>query len=57
MEKRERENNIIFAIILRLLGRKSSRTEGKRTEMLGKKFKIIGAGKNIKLQGNLYTPV
>ena len=39
-EKRERGSNIIFPIILRLLGRISSGEEVKWTEILGKKIKI-----------------
>ena len=39
--KRERGRNIIFSIILKLLGRISSREEGKGIEILGKKIKIF----------------
>ena len=47
-KKRKRGSNIIFPIILRLLGRIS---RGKGTEILSKKIKIleIRVGKNIKL--------
>ena len=57
--KRDRGSNIIFPIILRLLGRISSGKKGKGAETAGKKIKIkkiMGMGKNIKLQGTLYTP-
>ena len=49
LEKREYGHNIIFPIILRLLGRISSGEEGKVTEILGKiiKIKKMGVGKNI----------
>ena len=60
MEKRERVRNIIFPIILRLLGRISSGGKGKETEISGLKIKLrkeVRLGKNIKLQGTLYTPV
>ena len=48
-KKSQRGSNIIFPLILRLLGRKSSGEEGKGTENLGNKIKIKknGAGKNI----------
>ena len=54
MEKIKRGSNIIFPIILRLLGRISSWEGGKRTEILGKKIKNqdvknMGVGKNINL--------
>ena len=38
--KRVRVSNIIFPLILRLLGRISNGEEGKETEILGKKIKI-----------------
>ena len=37
MEKRERYYNIIFPIILRMLGKILSGEKGKETEILGKK--------------------
>ena len=40
VEKREMGSNIIFPIILGLLGRISSGEEGKLTEILGNKIKI-----------------
>ena len=40
MEKRARGSNIIFPVILRLLGRISSGEEGKGTEILGMKIEI-----------------
>ena len=40
IERRERESNIIFPIILRLLGRKSIEEKGKGMEISGKKIKI-----------------
>ena len=53
MEKRQRGSNIIFPLILRLLGRISSGKEGKETEILGKKIKILKkleGEKNIKIK-------
>ena len=44
VEKRESGSNIIFPIILRLLGRISSGEEGMGTDMLGKKIKILKNG-------------
>ena len=41
LEKREKGRNIILPIVFKLLGRISSGEEGKRTEMLGKKIKIL----------------
>ena len=56
--KKEKEKQYHIPIILRLLGRISSEGEG-RTEILEKNIKILykkRGGKNIKLQGTLYTP-
>ena len=57
MEKRERGSNILCFITLRLFRRISSGIKVKRTEILWKNIKILkmGVGKNIKLQGTLYT--
>ena len=53
VEIRERGNNIIFPIILRLFtGRILSGENRKGTEIFGK----MGVGKNIKLYGALYAP-
>ena len=41
VEKRERESNILFSIILRLLGRISSMEKGKEKEIFGKKINIL----------------
>ena len=41
VEKREKGSNIIFPIILRLLGRISSGLRGKGTDILGKKIKVL----------------
>ena len=55
-KKRVRGNNIIFPLILRLLGRISSWEMGKGTKFLGKNINIINImrlGKN----RELYTPL
>ena len=41
IEKREKGSNIIFPIILRLLGRMSSGEKGKGTEIYWKKIEIL----------------
>ena len=57
MEKRERGSNIIFPIILRLLGRISSGEKGRKRKFWGRKSRFNKrSGKNIKVQGTLYTP-
>ena len=59
MEKRERGSNIIYHIILRLLGRISSKEEGSGNKSFGEEnqdLKNTGMGKSIKLYGTLYTP-
>ena len=56
--KRERVSNIIFPIILRLLGKISSGEEGKGTEITGKKIKIKQSGLGrISSCRELYTPL
>ena len=49
VEKKERGSNIIFPIILRLLGRISSVKEGRQFLGRNSRFKIMGVGKYIKL--------
>ena len=53
--KRKKGSNIIFPIILRLLGRISSEEEGKGTKILGKKIKILTNGGGECRE--LYTPL
>ena len=50
--------NIIFHIILKLLGRISSREKGKGIESLGKKIKILknGDGEEYEVVGNFIHP-
>ena len=56
--KVEKRENIVFSIILSLLGRISSGEEGKRTEILGKKIKIQenGDGEEYQVVGNFIHP-
>ena len=54
MEKRERGSKIFFPIILRLLGRILIGGKGRKNMQI--KINIIGLGKNIKVEGTLYTP-
>jgi len=58
IEIRERGSNIIFPIILRLLGRISSGEDGKKTGILGKKINIIinGVGEEYQVVGNFIHP-
>ena len=44
VKKSERGSNIIFAIILKLLGRISTGEEGKEIEILGKYIKVFKNG-------------
>ena len=58
-EKREKGSNIIFAIILMLLGRISSGEERKGTEILGKKnqdLKKNGDGEEYQAVWNFIDP-
>ena len=59
LKKREGASNIIFHIILRLLGRFSSGKEGKEAEIFRKKIKILrkyGWGRIISCR-ELYIPL
>ena len=56
VEKSERGSNIIFPVTLRLLGRILNRKEDGTFKEENKDFKKMRVGKNIKLQGTLYTP-
>ena len=54
----EKGNNIIFPIILRLLGRILSEENGKGTEISGKKIKMFknGVGEEYHVVGNFIHP-
>ena len=58
VEKREQESNFISPVTLRLLGRISSREDGKRTEILEKKIKILKdcGGEEYQVVGNFLHP-
>ena len=58
MEERVRGSNIICYIILRLQGSLSCGEEGKGTEVLGKKIKILrnGGGEEYQITGNFNIP-
>ena len=60
MENKERgRKRYNLTMILMLLGRISSREDAKGTKFCERKsiFRETGTWKNIKLQGNLYTPI
>ena len=55
-KERQRGRNIIFPIILRLLGRISSWEEGKGKKILGKKIKIVTKWGGEEYQVTFYNP-
>ena len=58
VEKRESGSNIIFPILLNLLGRVGSGAEEKGTKIFGKKIKILNSrdGEEYQVAGNFIHP-